>query len=141
MKCFQHSEADAVGICANCGRGVCRECAAPIESGRLSCSKGCAEQLTVKLKISDEVNEWAKTTTMDSAKSGKLGSVFLMCFSLLMVGFAAVMYWKHGAEMWPLILFLSLGGAPIFWMGIACWQHAVRQSDVVRHNPWGSRAK
>jgi peptidoglycan/LPS O-acetylase OafA/YrhL len=28
MKCFQHREAEAVGTCKNCGRGLCSDCAA-----------------------------------------------------------------------------------------------------------------
>ncbi len=33
MKCFYHAEADAVGSCKHCHRGVCRACAAEREGG------------------------------------------------------------------------------------------------------------
>lgn len=40
MKCFVHQSADAVGICRNCSRGVCPECAADRESG-IACKNRC----------------------------------------------------------------------------------------------------
>ena len=46
MKCFSHP-AEAVGICAYCGRGLCAECAKPgTDTRRLVCSEGCADALT-----------------------------------------------------------------------------------------------
>jgi hypothetical protein len=40
MKCFVHQSADAVGICRNCSRGVCAECAADRQSG-IACKNRC----------------------------------------------------------------------------------------------------
>jgi hypothetical protein len=40
MKCFVHQSADAVGICRNCSRGVCAECAADRASG-IACKNRC----------------------------------------------------------------------------------------------------
>jgi drug/metabolite transporter (DMT)-like permease len=37
MKCFYHPEADAVGTCKHCSRGLCRACAAERDGG-LACS-------------------------------------------------------------------------------------------------------
>jgi hypothetical protein len=40
MKCFVHQSADAVGLCRNCSRGVCAECAADRPSG-VACKGRC----------------------------------------------------------------------------------------------------
>lgn len=40
MKCFVHQSADAVGLCRNCSRGVCAECAADRASG-IACMNRC----------------------------------------------------------------------------------------------------
>jgi hypothetical protein len=40
MKCFYHPEADAVGTCKNCHRGVCRSCAAERSEG-IACVGRC----------------------------------------------------------------------------------------------------
>lgn len=40
MKCFVHQSIDAVGLCRNCSRGVCAECAADRPSG-IACKNRC----------------------------------------------------------------------------------------------------
>ncbi len=43
MKCFNHPNADAVGVCKSCGRALCRDCIAEVG---LSCScKGRCESI------------------------------------------------------------------------------------------------
>lgn len=44
MKCFVHSSKSSVGICKNCGRGVCMECAVDCGNG-LSCEGSCEERV------------------------------------------------------------------------------------------------
>ena len=47
MKCFNHSIADAVGVCRSCGRALCRECIAEVG---LSCScKGRCETVVAAM--------------------------------------------------------------------------------------------
>ena len=45
MRCFTHPEAEAVGICMSCGKGLCAECAEEYE-GSLYCNSDL-----VQLKI------------------------------------------------------------------------------------------
>jgi hypothetical protein len=40
MNCFYHHERSAVGICKNCQRGLCPECAAEVPDG-LACVEKC----------------------------------------------------------------------------------------------------
>ena len=44
MKCFYHPEVDAVGVCQNCGRGICRDCAVEVGNA-LACKATCAAVL------------------------------------------------------------------------------------------------
>ena len=44
MKCFVHQSADAVGLCRNCSRGVCAECAADRPSG-VACKGRCEAEV------------------------------------------------------------------------------------------------
>jgi hypothetical protein len=44
MKCFVHQSVDAVGLCRNCSRGVCAECAADRESG-IACKGRCESEV------------------------------------------------------------------------------------------------
>ena len=45
VKCTRH-QAEAIGICAYCGRAVCARCARPTETTRLVCSAECAAALS-----------------------------------------------------------------------------------------------
>src|SRR5258708_9043068 len=40
MRCFYHPQADAVGTCKHCHRGLCRDCASEREGG-LACRGRC----------------------------------------------------------------------------------------------------
>jgi hypothetical protein len=41
MKCYTHSEVDAVGFCRVCGRALCRDCVAEVSG--ICCCKGRCE--------------------------------------------------------------------------------------------------
>jgi predicted nucleic acid-binding Zn ribbon protein len=45
VKCVEH-QAEAIGICAYCGRALCAACARPSETRRLVCSNECAAALS-----------------------------------------------------------------------------------------------
>jgi hypothetical protein len=40
MKCFYHPSVDAVGVCKNCGKGLCAESAVDVGEG-LACGGAC----------------------------------------------------------------------------------------------------
>jgi hypothetical protein len=44
MKCLPH-QAEAVAVCAYCGRALCSDCAKPSVSKRMVCSDHCADAL------------------------------------------------------------------------------------------------
>jgi len=44
MKCFYHREADAVGSCKACSKGLCAACAVDVGMG-LACREACEEQV------------------------------------------------------------------------------------------------
>ena len=49
MRCFKHNDAEAVGICRNCLKGVCKECAIEVKNG-IVCSDSCAEVINAYKK-------------------------------------------------------------------------------------------
>jgi hypothetical protein len=46
MKCFNHATAEAVAVCAHCGRGLCADCSRTQTSSRIACSAECASALS-----------------------------------------------------------------------------------------------
>lgn len=43
MKCFYHTDRDAVALCRNCYRGLCRDCFADSDEGMV-CKDGCGDK-------------------------------------------------------------------------------------------------
>ena len=44
MKCFNHPDIDAVGICKNCNKGLCMDCLTEVENG-IACTSTCVEEV------------------------------------------------------------------------------------------------
>jgi hypothetical protein len=44
MKCFYHTERDAVGVCKSCQRGLCADCAIDLDKG-IACQNRCEEDV------------------------------------------------------------------------------------------------
>ena len=40
MRCFVHHDAEAVGVCRCCSKGMCASCAMPVTNG-IACSDAC----------------------------------------------------------------------------------------------------
>jgi hypothetical protein len=44
MKCFNHTNIEAVAMCLGCGKALCPECCQSTDSGILVCSDACREK-------------------------------------------------------------------------------------------------
>lgn len=44
MKCYNHPTEDAVGLCKNCNKGICRACLTELDNG-LACTATCVEEV------------------------------------------------------------------------------------------------
>jgi hypothetical protein len=61
MRCQQH-DLDAVGVCAWCGRGVCRKCVEGAGPLRLTCSPDCATALARQAGVLESLLERSRQT-------------------------------------------------------------------------------
>jgi hypothetical protein len=64
VKCAEH-QAEAIGICAYCGRALCAGCARPSETRRLVCSPECAAALS----RNDQVLQWLLQKSVQNAQA------------------------------------------------------------------------
>jgi hypothetical protein len=44
MKCYNHPNQDAIGICKNCSKGLCKDCITEVENG-IACTSTCVEEV------------------------------------------------------------------------------------------------
>ena len=54
MKCFNHNDEEAVGICKNCCKAVCKQCLVPNEYDYIVCSIKCLEEVLVYQNMMDK---------------------------------------------------------------------------------------
>ena len=50
MNCFKHQDTNSVGVCRNCFKGVCSECAIEFDSG-IACSEECLEKAKATVQV------------------------------------------------------------------------------------------
>ncbi|WP_353777728.1 hypothetical protein [Winogradskyella sp. 3972H.M.0a.05] len=81
MKCYNHTNVEAVGICKNCNKGICPECLTEIPNG-IACTSSCVEELKlVNELISKNVrsrNSVAGSYRRGALLHGLMGIVFLV---------------------------------------------------------------
>lgn len=53
MKCFYHSDRDAVGTCKSCGKGLCPDCAVDLTKG-LACRDKCEKEVANIIALIDQ---------------------------------------------------------------------------------------
>lgn len=82
MKCFTHSQSEAVGTCKYCFKGVCTECAKDTGIG-IVCSPECHEQVKLVKAMMDR----NKQAFPIAAKSHFRNAILLSLFGVLFAAF------------------------------------------------------
>ncbi len=83
MKCFYHPETDAVGICKNCGKGLCMECTADLGNS-LACKNRCENEV----KSINAYNRSARITYSDTLTHNSM--VTIVWYTIVGLSFLAV---------------------------------------------------
>ncbi len=96
MKCFNHRDRDAIGICKVCGKGLCQECLVEIPKG-IACKDTCMEYA---IDVTEVVNRNIETAPVSYAIMSKLRARCLkQSFIELLVGlFALVIFFWSGEK-------------------------------------------
>lgn len=79
MRCFRHKDAESVGICKNCHKGLCHECSVDCDNG-LAC-RACEKHVrTLNKFLDNSVHRKANINFMTALMSG----VCFLMFSISM---------------------------------------------------------
>ena len=85
MRCFNHSDREAVGTCRACSKGLCSECAVDLGHG-LSC-RGAHEAIVESYRVMLDRN----TKALDAAPVTVLiGPIFIVAMGLLMATYGYI---------------------------------------------------
>ena len=83
MKCAYHSEADAVGVCVNCGRMVCQDCSL-ILANKVYCQSCADEIFAEKSSLPNKVGGRSGILTAGGVL-GIIGGVTGLFYAILIV--------------------------------------------------------
>lgn len=114
MKCFYHSDREAVGTCQTCGKSLCRECAEKYTP--LSCDD-CHREMIAR---SRNEREKAKQDALIDTKAELIkATVIGLIFGIFIVVFIGLQKDSHGAPMYKpleIVQFFFFGmGLPYGW--------------------------
>ena len=120
MKCFKHNTAEAVAICAYCGRAVCPDCVSTPEAARIVCSMECGSSLAREGKTVELLLD-------KSAQSAKASAFYCYLTSGLSAG-AAVAAWFMLPS--PFLIYFTAACALVlfaagFWYGRVARKHTL----------------
>jgi hypothetical protein len=85
MNCFNHQNVNAVALCKNCSKGICRECIEEFENG-VACKETCVEQakgitrlIAKNVKCNSKYDaDYSKITLGSATFTFLFGSAFLL---------------------------------------------------------------
>ena len=102
MNCFYHRDRSAVGICKNCQRGLCSECAVEVPDG-LACKERCERQVLLLGRL-----------VKGSEHAGRKAGTAYIAMGLCMGVFAAI-FAGIGTVVFPLLPLVGYLSIP-FWL-------------------------
>ena len=85
MKCSRH-DLEAIGVCAYCGRALCKQCVPEADTARLTCAEACAPALARHDRALEILLE-------KSLQSARANSVYYYLCGVLCVGATIAAYY------------------------------------------------
>ncbi|HEX8185357.1 MAG TPA: hypothetical protein VF747_11410 [Blastocatellia bacterium] len=105
MKCYNHDAADAVAICKNCNKALCRVCAADVGNG-IACRNSC-EQEVISL---NELVKRNKTVSQKTSYAYQRNAVISLLLALVFIYLSLDAYRENRHP----LLIMTAGSALIF---------------------------
>jgi hypothetical protein len=104
MKCSAH-HAEAIAVCAYCGRALCVDCAKPLAAQRMVCSEYCA----ITLARADRAMELILQKSLQSAQASAFYSY--LCGGLSAAGAVGAWFYMHV----PFLIWFTAGCSVVFF--------------------------
>lgn len=96
MKCYNHHESDAVGVCKNCNKGLCLNCAVDVGDG-LACKNSCEQAV---LDVNKIIQASKSVIKKSSGYYYKLAIIDAL-FALFFIGYPFMVDWSMAAYLIP----------------------------------------
>lgn len=106
MKCYQHRETEAVGVCKTCGKAVCPDCT--VDQGFALTCQGECETIA---RANHQLNTNAIAMYSSQKKNRYVGALFFLLLGSLFIIFGLGESFSFN--------FLVASGAALFCFGVA----------------------
>jgi predicted nucleic acid-binding Zn ribbon protein len=116
VKCAEH-QAEAIGICAYCGRALCAACAKSPEIPRLVCSDACAAALSRN-------DQALQLLLRKSTQSAQASAVYCYLCGILSLGAAIV---AHFLLPLPFLIYFTVACGLVFILSGAWYSWTARR--------------
>ena len=105
MKCYTHSQLDAIGMCKSCCKGLCLECSQDVGNG-LACKNTCLEEV----EAVNEIIARNKQLYSIGQKAPLIpsGAVIYIMFMLMFCGWSTYLYFSRNVFE-PFSMFMGIG--------------------------------
>lgn len=111
MRCFNHKEIEAVGVCVNCGKALCTSCISKSSRGKFVCSPECSRAIT-------EADDFRDYLHVRNTKSWRLiAYALLFPIAFIFLIFAGFCVWDRN---WPLVWLLLPVVVIFVLLGLGC---------------------
>ena len=110
MKCFHHNDHEAISICVNCGRALCKACTSEIESNKIICSNDCEISISKFENIIELIQSKTLNQNKISAYGFYIGGFIFGLFGLYNIFFKSTHYV-------PLAIFIIMLSVAFFIWG------------------------
>jgi hypothetical protein len=82
MKCYNHPDTSALGICKNCHKGICKSCLTDLGDG-LACTASCVQEVE---KLNSLVRKTEKTMKSNASQYYTSGIIYIILGGLFLAG-------------------------------------------------------
>ena len=107
MKCFNHGGSDAVAICKNCNKALCRSCAVDVGNG-VACTGACEQEVRM-------LNELIRRNQTAAQKTGYAYQRNAVVCALIALVFSYLSFDAYQTGRTPLLV-VTAGSTVIFFM-------------------------
>ena len=108
MKCYNHNDAEAVAVCVNCGRALCKSCSISSIGNRLVCSPTCDE-------ARKQTEEFILLMRNRGAHAARVNAYFT--YGIGVVFILGAVAFQMDTHSWPLTIFVGAGGIGMLLAG------------------------
>jgi len=123
MKCFNHQETDAVAICKNCNKALCKDCAAELENG-IACKNQCekaVEEINELVGRSKDSYKMANTSFLTASNSYQKLAIWQVLVGIAFI-IAGVLFKQN--------LFLIILGIIFFIGAVSCYSTSRKYAKI-----------